>query len=417
MLLANLLAFTCGIAYGWSSPAIPKMNGSIDPNDLHLTYPINSSEESWIVSLLSIGAIIGPIFAGKLADKLGRKKTLIVLVCPILAAFLMMAFAKTVIEFYFARFIMGLDVGSVFMILPMYLVEIAEDHNRGTLGCLMGVFLSLGTLFAYLTGPYLSVQNFCLVCTVPMLIFLPLFSVWNPESPQYLAARNNPEQLKTCLSKLRNQPVEAVEKEIVSMTHMIQELNRNKGGIKELFSARNLRKGLIISVVLISLQQFSGINAVLSYMQTIFSATQSELSPEISSLVVAIIQVCVTLLTSVLVDRVGRKVLLLTSLTGSAISLIALATYFFLLDNHFNVSALSWLPVLSLVVFIISYNLGLASVPWAVIAEIFPPNVKSLALTLTTVVCFIGASIITLYFPSMVSFFGMASSFWIFGGV
>ncbi|KAJ3645693.1 hypothetical protein Zmor_023333 [Zophobas morio] len=98
MLLANLLAFTCGIAYGWSSPAIPKMNGSIDPNDLHLTYPINSSEESWIVSLLSIGAIIGPIFAGKLADKLGRKKTLIVLVCPILAAFLMMAFAKTVIE-------------------------------------------------------------------------------------------------------------------------------------------------------------------------------------------------------------------------------------------------------------------------------------------------------------------------------
>ncbi|KAJ3645694.1 hypothetical protein Zmor_023334 [Zophobas morio] len=416
-LTANLLAFTCGVAYGWSSPAIPKLNGSTDPNDLHLGSPITPSDESWIVSLVSIGAIFGPIFAGKLADKLGRKKTLIILACPILVAFLVMAFAKSVLEFYVARFLMGLGVGSVFMILPMYLIEIAEDHNRGRLGCLMAVFINLGTLFAYSAGPYLTVQSFCLVCTVPLIIFLPLFFIWNPESPQYLAARNNQEQLKTCLSKLRNKPVGEIEKIMFGMSQMIQELNQNNGGIKELFSTRSLRKGLTITVGLILFQQFSGINAVLSYMQTIFSATQSGLPPEISTVIVGTIQVLVTIVTSALVDRLGRKVLLLMSVSGSAVSLIALGVYFFLFDNHFNVDALSWLPVLSLIMFIISFNSGLASVPWAVMAEVFPPNVKSLALTLTTVVCFIGASIITLYFPSMALFFGMATSFWIFAAV
>lgn len=326
-----------------------------------------------------------------------------------------MAFARIVVLFYIARLVMGVGAGSVFTVLPMYLGEISEDHNRGTLGCIMSSFIASGLLFVFAVGPFITVQNFCLICLVPLLAFMFFFGIWCPETPQYLALSGQEDELRNCLVKLRNKSLGEVDKEVLVIKNVLQELS-SQGGIKDLFKSRACCKGLVITVGLMILQQFAGINAVNSYLQTIFDATGSGLSPEISSIIIGVVQLFTTMVTSSLVDKSGRRILLLLSLIGSGVSLVALGTYFYLKTNNFQVDTLSWLPVMSLVVFIISFNIGVGPIPFAIMAELFPPNVKSIGSTFTTIVCFIGAFTITIIFPSMVDVLGMAQSFWLFAG-
>ncbi|XP_044253232.1 facilitated trehalose transporter Tret1-like [Tribolium madens] len=407
--VVNLIAFTAGLAYGLASPLLPRLNGSVDPDNNPLDPPATPSEESLIASLVSLGAIFGPLFAGLPVDQIGRKKTLLIVALPMITSFLIMAFAHSVVLFYIARLIMGVGAGSIYTILPMYLGEISEDHNRGTLGCLMSTFIASGLLFVYTVGPFVTIRSFCLMCLVPLGAFLVLFGVWAPETPQFLALKGDEEGLKGCLSKLRS--VGEVDKEILRIK---ESLNRNRGGLRELFQSRASRKGLVITVGFMVLQQLAGINAVNSYLHTIFDATGSGLSPEISSIIIGTVQVFTTMLTSSLVDKSGRRILLLLSVIGSGVSLVSLGLYFHLKTNNFQVDTLSWLPVMSLVVFIISFNIGLGPIPWAVMAELFPPNVKSIASTFSSIVCFIGAFTITLFFPSLAEVLGMAQAFWFF---
>ena len=277
---------SCGVAYGCTSPVLSKMNGRLNPNGIHLEHPVTSSEESWIVGLLPLGSTFGPIFAGMAADKFGRRKTLMCIACPILVGFLILAFAKSVLLIYIARLIMGVGIGSVYMIVPMYVVEISEDHNHGMLSCLTGVFITLGFLYSYSIGPYLSVQNFSLVCAIPLLVFLLAFSIWNPESLHYLATSDNQKQLKISLLKLRNESVENIEKEMLQLNKMVHEFSQNKGGLSELFSSKSLRKALFISIILFIVQQMSAVTAVLSYAQSIFDATGGNVPPEISTVII-----------------------------------------------------------------------------------------------------------------------------------
>ncbi|RZC34873.1 Sugar tr and/or MFS 1 domain containing protein, partial [Asbolus verrucosus] len=411
---ACLLVFVAGIAFGWTSPVLPKLNGNVDPDNNPLGRPVTPSEESWITGFLCLGAMVGPLGAGPMADKIGRKKSLLVLSLPMAVSLLVTAFAKTVPLYYVMRFVLGVGAGSVYTVLPMYLGEIAEDHNRGTIGCFMGIFITLGLLFAYAVGPFLTIKNFCLISVVPLLLFIAIFSLWIPETPQFLASGNNQKSLEASLLKLRKKSFGQVQKEAADILKSVQEENDKKGGVKDLIRSKGLRKGLIISVGLITLQQFSGINAVLCYMQTIFEAAGAGLAPEISTIIIGVVQVGISVVTSSIVDRLGRRILLLISLIGSCFSLVALGVYFYLKDHQFNVDAIFWLPVSSLLVYIIAFSIGMGPLPWAVMAELFPSNVKSTASTLTSFACFVGAFIITLFFPFLSLFLGNAQSFWIF---
>ncbi|RZC43308.1 uncharacterized protein BDFB_003458, partial [Asbolus verrucosus] len=412
--VANLTAFVAGLAFGWTSPVLPKLNGNVDPDNNPLGYPITSLEESWIAGMLSLGAIFGPLISGPMANKIGRKKTLLIMACPMVLSLVMSAFATTVLLFYIARLLMGVGAGSIYTVLPMYLSEIGETHNRGTLGCLMTVFITFGFLFTYSAGPFLTVRNFCLVCTVPLLIFIPVFFIWIPETPQFLALVDDQRGLEASLSKLRNKTPSEIQKELLEIQRNVQEDVQSESGVKELFRSRIHRKALTIVVALIIFQQFAGINAVLSYMQAIFDATGSGLAPEVSTIIVGSVQVCTAVFTSSIVDRLGRRILFLTSSTGSGLSLVALGVYFYLKTHQFDVGAIGWLPVSSLLVFIVSFNLGYAPLPFAVMAELFPPSVKPVASTINSVVCFVACFVITSFFPSLSLILGMAQSFWVF---
>lgn len=132
------------------------------------------------------------------------------------------------------------------------------------------------------------------------------------------------------LAKYRGKTVEQVEKELVEIARNVEESFANKASICDLFRSRGLRKAMIICVGLVCFQQFFGINVVLSYMQTIFSATGSSISPQISSIVMGVVQLFSMAMAALLVDRLGRRFLLLVSATGAGLAEISIGVYFYL---------------------------------------------------------------------------------------
>lgn len=326
------------------------------------------------------------------------------------------AFSTSIYLYLFARLLWGFGDGCVFSVLPNYVGEIAEDHNRGLLGCIMAIILTLGTLSSYVIGPYVNIQTFSFINMIPISLFLIIFGIFMPETPYYLIADKNFTGAEESLRKLRNKNETELKNEMSYMSKCVEESMANKAGILDLFKSRGIIRGLIISNGLMMIQQCSGISAVLGYMQLVFDAAGNTIPPELSVILIGVIQWITTIIVCQIVERLGRRLLLLISVTGMFFSLSILGLYFYLQTNQYNVSVIWWLPIASLIVFIITYNLGLGSLPWVIMGELFPSSYKSAASTFTAFVCLFLAFLITVFFPHIAEFIGMAGSFWLFSG-
>lgn len=146
---------------------------------------LTSTEESWIGSLLALGAIVGAFPAGKIADVIGRKKSILSLAAPFLLSWTIILFANSAIILCIARFIAGIGVGAACVLVPTYISEIAETSARGTLGSIFQLFLTAGIVFSFLFGTLLSYTGFTIICGMVEIVFLASF-FWMPESPVWL---------------------------------------------------------------------------------------------------------------------------------------------------------------------------------------------------------------------------------------
>ncbi|XP_018320241.1 facilitated trehalose transporter Tret1-like [Agrilus planipennis] len=411
----NLAAFAVGLTITWTSPVFPKMNnstGNLDENPFDA--PTTTEEQSWIAALLSCGAIFGPFIVGLLADRIGRKWTL-VYACgiPLTAAFLITAFAKTPVLYYVARFLGGLGVGVVFGALPMYIGEISETSIRGTLTSFINIFMVGGELLCYAVGPYTSVMWFSIICAVFPALFVILFSFF-PDSPQYFILKNNIPAAESSLAKLRGTDVGGIKKEFATIKENVETEMKNRGTIMDVIKNRGSRKALLICSGLAGIQQLSGIKIVLTYTTDIFNASGSSLNSDISSLIVGLVQFASGFSTPVLVDRLGRKMLLLISAVGMVISEVPLGLYFYLKENNYNVSYIDWLPIVCMIVYIITYNFGFGPLPLGLMGEVFSADVKAAASTVAASFNAFMAFIVVKAFSNLQDAVGPGVTYWIF---
>lgn len=188
--------------------------------------------------------------------------------------------------------------------------------------------------------------------------------------------------------------------------------------IVDLFANRAAFKGLLISVGLMFFQQASGINAVIFYTVPIFQASGSNLDSSVCSMIVCGVQVAVTIVSSILIDRTGRKSLLLFSSTIMAICLCVLGVYFHMKEDPDNdfIDLLGWLPLTSLVLYMITFAIGYGPIPWLMMGELFLPDFKGIATAITVMTNWLIAFIITKTFGSMIATWGMDGTFWVFSG-
>ncbi|CAH2096827.1 unnamed protein product [Euphydryas editha] len=409
---ANLAITSIGYCLGWTAPINSKLT---DPVNSPLGRPATTEEIAWIGSLLSIGAIFGPFFGGLTASKIGRKWGLMSATIPLFIGWIMIAVATSIPLLYAARIIWGVAVGMLFTITPMYCGEIATDDSRGALGSFLQAFITLGYLLIYVVGPFVSYY----VVAYVGLAFVAIFAItffFMPESPTYYLLKDDREGAAECLEVLRGRPRADIESELNLIASDVAASRERTATISDVFRGGNF-KAFYISCMLVFFQQFCGINAVLFYLTDIFNASGTSLDSDIATIIVGAVQVVCSSMTPFVVDRLGRRILMLISSCGTAIGM-GLLGMFFLLDRNDSpvVESISFLPVLSLVLFIVMFCWGLGPLPWAIIGELFPIEVKAVATPIVTAFCWILSFLITYFFPSISDSIGMHVGFFIFGG-
>uniref|UniRef100_W4VSE3 Putative sugar transporter n=1 Tax=Phaedon cochleariae TaxID=80249 RepID=W4VSE3_PHACE len=412
--IGNLASFVCGTALGWTSPEMPKLK-ALDDNPLGRI--LTPSEEGWVGAFLPLAAAIGPFAGGYLADAIGRKKTLLIGATPFILAYVLNIIATNVYYFFLSRFLCGLGVGIVFTSIPMYVGEIADDEVRGSLGAFMQLFIVIGLLFSYVFGPYLTVKIFNVVLLVPPVAFVLLFLFFVPESPYYLIQTDKTEEAEQALMKLRGSGRNVVQKEAELIRQQVEVDQRNKGGFLDIFKTRGLKMALMLSLGLVACQQLSGINIILFFAQDVFTAAGVSLAPEICTIIIGVVQILASGATPMLVEKWGKRFLLMLSGIGMGLSQGVMAYFFHLKDDKMeDISNIGWVPIVGLVVFIVAYCLGFGPLPWAVMGELFPGNIKSAASSATASGCWVLGFIVTRYFGNLTDLIGRSGSFGVFTG-
>ncbi|KAH8382581.1 hypothetical protein KR009_004198 [Drosophila setifemur] len=373
---------------------------------------LTTSQETWVSSLLAIGAFLGALPTGYLADTIGRRFTAMVMNVPFILAWLSISFAQSVGWLYLGRFLIGISTGSFCVVAPMYISEIAETSIRGSLGTLFQLLLTVGILFVYMVGSMVSWQTLSMLCLfIPIMLAIGLFVL--PETPVYLLKKGRRAEAALSLKWLWGRYCDSR-----SAIQMIQNDLDQAGAdasVKDLFSNRGSRNGLVISVLLMVFQQFSGINAVIFYTVPIFKSAGSTLDASVCSIVVGVVQVIMTLTSSLMIERAGRKMLLIFSSTVMTICLAMLGAYFNMKEGGKDVSAIGWLPLLCVAFFIISFSVGYGPIPWLMMGELFLPDVKGTAISLTVMLNWLCVFVVTKSFGSMNEALGSDITFWFFG--
>ncbi|XP_018320192.1 facilitated trehalose transporter Tret1-like isoform X2 [Agrilus planipennis] len=412
VIASNLSTFASGILLSWTSPVLPRLNTINDNNPFGRA--VTPSEQSLISSLLPLGASFGPIFAGLLTDRIGRKKTLLYFTgITLLASFTTLIFTTSIEVYYVARFIAGIGAGNCFVVIPIYLAEISEAGIRGTVTSLFTTSLVTGSLFSYVMGPFVSLTTFNVMCAIFPALFILTFP-FCPETPHYLISKNSIRKAHLLLSKLRNKTTENVEVEFKLIKDNVESDMKNKASVSVIVTSSRYRKAFFICLGLFTIQQFSGICAVLFYTADIFKASGSFINPNLSAIIIGTVQLIASLLTPIFVDKLGRKVLLLISASGMFLSELPLGLYYYLKENHHDVSFIGWLPISCLISYIITYIWGFGAVSWIMMGELFSAEVKAIASTMLTSYCWFLSFIVTSLFLNLLNLIGTAGVLWLF---
>lgn len=362
---------------------------------------------------MTIGAMIGPWPIGYISEKLGRKMAILSICCPLILGFFTMCFTAEIYLIYVARVLCGLAVGSSYSLLPIYLAEISQDHNRGTVSQVINIFWSMGSFACYAVGSYTSYKVFNLtLASIPTASFV-LF-LFAPETPYYLLSKRRVKQAENALIILRSTSKEDVQDELEHIRKQVDK-KEDELSLSEILQTPALRRALIICFILVSAQEMCGYVSILFYMQPIFDAANTGISPEISSIVVSFFLFVSSLINPFFVDKAGRRFLLIVSCFGLCMSLFFLGLFFFIQSStSLDTAPIFWLPIASLLFYIFSFNFGMSSVPSTLFSEIFPNNCKNFCNTLISSFGWGLSFVITRNFNVLNHLIGIAGTFWLF---
>ncbi|XP_063907319.1 facilitated trehalose transporter Tret1-like [Zophobas morio] len=404
---ALLTIVTSGLHYAWPSPSIPQF---ISGNTT--SFKITNDEGSWIIIMQLIAPIPSCFLGAAIIDVIGRKKSILLTAIPYMIGWLMVVFAKSGVELCIARFFAGISDGVAFTVIPLYIGEIADPEIRGLLGAGISATWIFGMLLINVVGSYLSITMTAAICTVVPCLLLATF-VWMPESPYFLILKNDIEAARSALRKFRGRT--DVEEELMRLEEAVKNQNKRNGKVLELFTKKSNRKSLGIITVVRNSQQMSGVAAISFYTLTIFHEAGDFMSPLSATILYVVIQCVMTILCSIIIDKTGRRPLLISSLIGSGICLFVEGSYFYVKDfTDIDVSSFNFVPVVALIGYVVIFNLGAQPIPLLVQGELFPTNVKGLASCLSEVYFCILAAIFSKCFQVMRDHFGIYVPFYIF---
>ncbi|XP_044734619.1 facilitated trehalose transporter Tret1-like [Chrysoperla carnea] len=372
---ASLVIFTSGMHFVWVSASLPKLyaNDSI--------IPLSVDEGSWVASMELFADLPGAPLGAFCADYFGRRRGLLLTGLPYFIGWVMIALATNVPTLLVAKFLVGVADGSTYTILPMFIGEIAEDDIRGKLGNCMTVMLDLGSLFLYSVAPWIPIRTMALIAMIIPVLFFATFW-WIPETPYYLLMIKKRDKAKKSLQQYRG--LANVDAEFEDMSNIVDCQMSETSNWSDLIKNKAYFKGMVIMFGLKTMQMMSGIFAVQVFAELIFSKAGGFFSGSISAIIFGAAQFLSGFFAMLIVDKVGRRPLLIISSIGCCIALTGQAVYFYIQFHEImDLEAYGWVPVTALMIYIIMYSVGLGAIPLMVPSEMFPTNIKAKALCIT----------------------------------
>jgi SP family arabinose:H+ symporter-like MFS transporter len=363
-------------------------------------------------SSLLAGCVLGASIGGVLSDKFGRRKTLLFAALLFAVSSLGAALPRNLPEFTVARFIGGIAIGVASLLAPLYIAEVSPPKIRGRLVGLNQMTIVSGILLAYLINWMLSNMGptgwrwmFATAAVPSVAFFFALMFV--PESPRWLTEFGRSSEALATLTRVsgRTQALEQLQQ-------IKEAISQESGSLAELFRP-GLRTALIIGVVLAILQQITGINTVLFYGSIIFKdhAASGQSSAIFANVIVGAVNFLSTIVALWIIDKVGRRALLMFSAASMAIAEIALGIAFLVHPAPANL-------ILSIILFCAaSFAVGLGPGVWVVIAELFPTRIRGRAMSIATVSLWVACVALTATFLSLVTAIGTSGAFWLYSSM
>lgn len=410
---ATMGSLVMGTSISWSGPALPLLQ--LEP--AQDGFSINKVEASWVGSLMPLGGLLGGQLGGLLMSKLGRKGAMLADAGLFAVSFLIMTVAPSIWCIYVGRFLSGIATGISSLVCPVYVAETATPEVRGLLGSCVQLMVTIGVLLAIVVGAGDSWRWLTIACLAAVVLWsLLLLAV--PETPAHHLANKRYREARQSLEWLRG--TVHVDAEYEDIQRALEDgMARAGGGLADLVRRENLVP-LIISLYLMLGQQLSGMNAVIFYVVDIFEAAGSSLSSTLEAVIVGVVQVVATVLAALVMDKLGRRMLLNLSSFFMVISIAVLGAFFYIKQNLHNTDLadrLQVLPVASLSIFVFAFSIGFGPIPWLMMSELFSDEVKGPASAIATTFNWTLAFLVTKFFSDLVAAFSEAGSFWVFGGI
>lgn len=405
----TFVAINGGLLFGLNMAGI---SGAVDM--IKSEFSLTDSGLGTVAALLTFGCLVGALFTGSFTEKYGRKNVMIFTAVVYIISAFGCALSESATILTILRILSGLAVGATSVVAPMYISEIAPAHNRGRLVSFNQFAITIGIVLAYIFDYLLlglgddSWRYMLAVPGVFGVIFLVFLLVKFPESPRWLLAHGRKNEAIKVLTNIGGKAL--VNEELPEMERtLLAEQKKEKMSFGELFKGKT-GKIVLIGTLIAALQQITGINAVIMFSPDIFQAAGSVKSDSVmQAMIVGLVNFLMTIVALWLVDKRGRKTLLLWGAVGMIASLAYLTIEFAKpVQNGVGV-------LVALLVYISFFAASFAPVMWVIISEIYPNRIKGLAMSFSTAVSWL-CTFLTVYFaPVIQGSLGLSYLFGIFG--
>lgn len=381
-------------------------------------YNLSSFEIELFVSIAVAGAIVGSIISGPVSDKLGRKKSISFSAILFVGGSIVLGFAPKYSALIVGRFIVGFAIGVAANVVPLYIAEISPAKYRGSLVTINNLCITSGQFISYLVASGFSHVNegwrYTLgLAAIPALImfFGMVFIV--PESPRWLYLMGQEDEAISILKRIRN--TDDVEEEVQEIKE--SRVSSGMSQFKSILYDRVIRRALLIGCSLQFFQQFCGINTVMYYSASIIKmAGINDNSKAVwFSTAVAGANAVFTVVSLFLIDRVGRRKLLLSTMIGMIAGLLFLGLAFFF--SYRDPKSTGIFAIVSLVLYVAFFATGMGPIPWAVNSEIYPSNFRGIGCGIATTVNWSANLVVSFTFLSYVNAVTPSGAFWTYAGI
>lgn len=408
------IAATGGLLFGFDTGVI---SGAL--NFLKDGWQLSPSELEWVTSAVLVGAVIGAASSGRITDVFGRKRVILVTAIIFAAGAIGTGLAPSLSALVMGRIVIGIAIGVASFAVPLYISEISPTKNRGALVSLNQLMITIGILASYISD-YLIADDanleswrwMFLVGFFPALVLL-IGMFFLPETPRWLISKQRYDEGLAMLRKIEDPAlVDAEFEELRKETAN----NTSSGGASDILKPW-LRPALMIGVGIMFFQQFTGINTIIYYSPVIFKMAGFVGNTEsiVPAVIVGVVNVLFTVVSMLLIDRLGRRPIYLIGTVGMVVALVALGGAF-----HFQDligPSTKYLTVVSILVYIMFFAISLGPLGWLILSEVFPLSVRGVGMSLGSLSNWLFNLIVAFTFLKLVNALSPAGAFWLYAVV